>query len=184
MSLILCVDNRLDNLETLSQTYSDNITTIGIWVGIAIAIMGFITFFFGYLEPTKVLKEVNEIKGSLNNYNQKIAVLDEMITRQNELEGMVLRSLYDGADSNNFWKFIWSIRYCHWFYKNGFEDGLKIRITQALKDFDNATNKEHLKTFENSGRLKDQLRDLESSGNKEISDTARQIIKKYYAILD
>jgi hypothetical protein len=69
-------------------------------------------------------------------------------------------------------------------YKNGLEDGLKIRIKQALSDFDNATNINGIKTFENSGGLKDQLRDLESSGNKEISDTARQIIKKYYAVLD
>jgi hypothetical protein len=154
MNITLCIENRLNNLETLSQTYSDNITTIGIWVGIAIAIMGFITFFFGYVEPNKVMKEVNDIKGSLNNYNQKIEVLDEMIKRQNELEGMVLRSLYDGADSSNFWKFIWSIRYSHWFYKNGLEDGLKIRIKQALSDFDNATNINGIKTFENSGGLK------------------------------
>jgi hypothetical protein len=184
MTTFLCTECRLDHLETLSQTYSDNLTTIGIWVGIFVAIVGGITFVFGYLEPKKVLDELNVIKASLKDYEKKMELMNEIIIKQNELEGNNLRSLYDGADPQNYWKFIWSIRYSHWFYKNNNTEGLRIRIRQALKDFDNATNMANIKTFENAGGLKNQLRELESSGDIEISSIARQIIKKYYSYLE
>ncbi len=183
MILSTYLECEIEKLEAMNQAYSNNLTTISIAIAIFIAIVAVITFIFGYSQPQRLMKEVGDIKTEMEDYRKKMKKLDELFLKNTELEGMVLRSLYEGAKDDNFWKFIWSIRYSHWFYRNNHIDGLKVRVAQASKDFDKATNISRVRDFENLENLKAQLRDLESVDSREIKIIMTQIITKFYDVL-
>lgn len=180
--LNICNEYRIEKLESMYQSYSNELTTIAICVSLFGVIFAVIIFIFGYYEPNKLMTEMREIKSKMEGYENKIKQLDELTIKYNHVERDVLRSLYEGSKDKGSWKFIWSIRYSYWFYKHNDIKGLKIRIEQALKDFEgvDVANREKFKEPEINKELKGKIHDLETCDDKDVKKFAEEILIRFY----